>query len=348
MSLLSSATSRLSAVWLCACMALTSTSATATPERIALVVGNSDYYNLPALPACAASMRQVSKALAGLGFRVVQRKDGTSGGIAAAMSQLQSALDGAPGSSAVAYFCGHAATMGNRLFVLPVSANLIRPSDVRTQGILAKAFLDLTARGGASRALVLMDLDSTDSLSKEALGTLEDTETDAATGLLTATGSLEGDKPSPLAVALAEELTAPEVQTASLLKALRGQLSRDRGANLGALRLPSQSLALAEEETPTTPAVAAPQPPVALEPPPRQVAAPPRPASSLPDETGMTAEQRRMVQIGLARFGYYGGRIDSVFGPETRSAIRHYQGEIGADVTGVITGDQAARLLQIP
>jgi peptidoglycan hydrolase-like protein with peptidoglycan-binding domain len=62
----------------------------------------------------------------------------------------------------------------------------------------------------------------------------------------------------------------------------------------------------------------------------------------------MSAEQRRMVQIGLARFGYYGGRIDSVFGPETRKAIRQYQSEIGAVVTGVITGDQATRLLRIP
>jgi len=62
----------------------------------------------------------------------------------------------------------------------------------------------------------------------------------------------------------------------------------------------------------------------------------------------MSAEQRRMVQIGLARFGYYGGRIDSLFGPETRAAIRQYQGEIGAEITGVITGAQATRLLKIP
>lgn len=62
----------------------------------------------------------------------------------------------------------------------------------------------------------------------------------------------------------------------------------------------------------------------------------------------MTPGQRRMIQIGLARFGYYGGRIDAVFGPETRAAIRQYQGELGAEVTGVITGEQAAELLQTP
>jgi len=347
MSLPSNATLRLSAILLCTCLALDSMSAKAA-ESIALVLGNSDYYNLPTLPACVASMHQVSEALEELGFRVVQRQDGTSGGIAAAMSQFQSALDGAPDSSAIAYFCGHAATMDSRLFVLPVSANLTRPSDVRTQGILAKSFLDLMVRGRTSRALVLMDLDSTEPLSKDALSTLDDKVMNDATGLLVAVGSLEGDKLSPLATALAVGIAAPDVQTASLLMGLQDQLNRDKGTTLGTLRLPEQSLALVEEGEPAAPEVATPQPPTAPEHLPQTVRAPPRPQLSFPGESGMSAEQRRMVQIGLARFGYYGGRIDSVFGPETRKAIRQYQGEIGAVVTGVITGDQAARLLRIP
>jgi hypothetical protein len=347
MSLTSNTTLRLSAVLLCTCLALDSMSAKAA-ESIALVLGNSDYYNLPALPACVASMHQVSEALDGLGFRVVQRQDGTSGGMAATMSQFQEALDGAPDSSAIAYFCGHAATMDSRLFVLPVSANLVRPSDVRTQGILAKSFLDLMARGHTSGALVLMDLDSTEPLSKDALDTLDDTVTSDTTGLLVAVGSLEGDKLSPLAAALAEGLAAPDVQTASLLKGLQDRLSSDKGTTLGTLRLPAQSLALAEKGGPAAPVAATPRPPTAPEPAPQTVRTQPRPQPTFPGETGMSAEQRRMVQIGLARFGYYGGRIDSVFGPETRTAIRQYQGEIGAVVTGVITGDQAARLLRIP
>jgi peptidoglycan hydrolase-like protein with peptidoglycan-binding domain len=347
MPLPSNTTLRLSAVLLSTCLALDSMSAKAA-DSIALVLGNSDYYNLPTLPACTTSMHQISEALDELGFRVVQRQDSTSGGIAAAMSQFQSALDGAPDSSAIAYFCGHAATMDSRLFVLPVSANLTRPSDVRTQGILAKSFLDLMVRGRTSRALVLMDLDPTEPLSKDALSTLDDKVMNDATGLLVAIGSLEGDKGSPLATALAEGLAAPNVQTASLLMGLQDRLNRDKGTNLGALRLPAQSLALVEEGEPAAPVVATPVPPTASEPPPQRVGKPPRHEARFPGETGMSAEQRRMVQIGLARFGYYGGRIDSVFGPETRKAIRQYQGEIGAVVTGVITGEQATRLLRIP
>ena len=44
----------------------------------------------------------------------------------------------------------------------------------------------------------------------------------------------------------------------------------------------------------------------------------------------------RAVQAALAWRGYYGGRIDGVMGPETRSAIRSFQSHEGLPVTGQI------------
>ena len=43
----------------------------------------------------------------------------------------------------------------------------------------------------------------------------------------------------------------------------------------------------------------------------------------------------------LANIGYYSGRIDGTFGPETRAAIRRYQFEIKAELTGRLTAEQA-------
>jgi hypothetical protein len=44
----------------------------------------------------------------------------------------------------------------------------------------------------------------------------------------------------------------------------------------------------------------------------------------------------RAVQAALAWRGYYSGRIDGVMGPETESAIRTFQKQLGLPVTGQI------------
>jgi peptidoglycan hydrolase-like protein with peptidoglycan-binding domain len=54
------------------------------------------------------------------------------------------------------------------------------------------------------------------------------------------------------------------------------------------------------------------------------------------------------VQLALQRLGYYAGQVDGVFGPESLAAIRRFQHELGAEMTGRLTADQAARLLGSP
>ncbi len=59
----------------------------------------------------------------------------------------------------------------------------------------------------------------------------------------------------------------------------------------------------------------------------------------------MTDADRREVQSALVRLGYYDSPVDSLFGPETRAAIRRYQHEIGAEMTGRLTAEEATRLV---
>ncbi|HEY6719854.1 MAG TPA: peptidoglycan-binding protein, partial [Reyranella sp.] len=93
-------------------------------------------------------------------------------------------------------------------------------------------------------------------------------------------------------------------------------------------------------------AVAVPPPP----PPPPEpaiLASPAAPPSraTMADEDQMSDQDRRRVQALLATMGYYSGRIDGTFGPETRAAIRRYQFEIKADLTGRLNAEQATRLV---
>jgi peptidoglycan hydrolase-like protein with peptidoglycan-binding domain len=59
----------------------------------------------------------------------------------------------------------------------------------------------------------------------------------------------------------------------------------------------------------------------------------------------MSLADRRRVQAALAVLGYYDGRVDGQFGQETRAAIRRFQHEIGAEMTGRLTSEQASRLV---
>lgn len=51
------------------------------------------------------------------------------------------------------------------------------------------------------------------------------------------------------------------------------------------------------------------------------------------------------VQDALHRLGYYEGQVDGVFGPLTRTAIRRFQHNIGAEMTGHLTAEEASRLV---
>ena len=74
-------------------------------------------------------------------------------------------------------------------------------------------------------------------------------------------------------------------------------------------------------------------------------AAPPATSPAMPVDAAMSMADRRQIQIALHRLGYDPGSVDGLFGSQTRAAIRRFQQAIGAEPTGVITADQARRLI---
>jgi len=323
--------------------------ALAQPARIGLVIGNSNYSALPAVAGCQVSSRDLAQALRGLGYQVVERQDVTSGGLAAAISEFSRGMELAPAASVVIYICGYAAGMNDRPFLLPVTASIRRPSDIMTQGMLAKAVLDVLVRGNPSRALVALDVVPVPDAPPPVLDSLTDVPAPEGAGLIAVIDPQPTTGPTALSVALGTGLTAPGAELGTLLEGLKAELATHPSARVAALRMPSAARPLAADDPPpsTLPSPATPlvQPePTAVRPAaPVTDAAPPMPA--LPDEGAMTDSERRRIQEALARIGYYAGRIDGRFGAETRAAIRRFQHEIGVETTGVITGEQAARLV---
>jgi peptidoglycan hydrolase-like protein with peptidoglycan-binding domain len=65
----------------------------------------------------------------------------------------------------------------------------------------------------------------------------------------------------------------------------------------------------------------------------------------MPAEADMSEANRRQIQEALRRLDYYKGSVDGIFGQRTRTAIRRFQHEIGADTTGHLTAEEANRLV---
>jgi peptidoglycan hydrolase-like protein with peptidoglycan-binding domain len=67
--------------------------------------------------------------------------------------------------------------------------------------------------------------------------------------------------------------------------------------------------------------------------------------TAMPDESSMSKADRLRVQDKLHHLGYYKWHVDGVFGPLTRAAIRRFQHDIGAEMTGRLTAEEASRLI---
>ena len=314
--------------------------------RAALIIGNATYGSLPPIPGCRKSANTVAAALRSLGFQTTERQDASTGGVDAGIGEFADHLAGGAGTGFV-YICGYATEFNDRTFVLPTTARIDRPSDVLTQGTLAKAMFGPMNRDPATAGVVVFDLvPKPDGPPKSGVDALAALPVPEGVGIIAATEAASADTPTPLATALVAALTGPQVRTEALLAAVRSKIS----GNGIAIHMPAHPGFLAGAPAPVPPA-APPPAPVVSAPPPAVVVPPPVaspaavPPVKLPDETSMTDAQRRQVQTALARLGYYGIQVDGVFGPETRAAIRRYQHEIGSETTGRITADEATRLV---
>ncbi len=333
---------RIAAVALALAAAAAPARAEPQPGRLALVIANSAYTALPELPGCPLSAHAVATGLQRAGFDVTERIDPTIGAFGAALGALSRQAAATPDATVVIYFCGHAAAFDGRVFVLPATAALDRPSDVLTQGFAARSLADAAFRGSRT-GLAVLDLYPAPGTPADVLSGFIASKPLGEGQFIAA--ALEADRATaatPVADALVAELHPPAA-VGALLDNMRTVLAKSGRVSFTAAGGPGAASALmpagprpamAQVNTtsapPVLPSFAAPAPPA---------------LATFPEEELYTREDRKTVQAALIRVGYYAGTADGLFGPETRAAIRRYQHEIGAEMTGVLTAQQAARLV---
>jgi hypothetical protein len=327
----------------------------AAPTGVALVVGNAAYTGLPPLPGCALSARAVATVLKDQGYDVTERSDVSTGQLDAAAGVLAEKLASAPHVPVMVHICGYVAGLGGRPFLVPVSATLARPSDVLTQGMLAKSIVDVVARSGARDALVLLEAVPVPTTTEPlGLETLDRPDLPGRMSLLAVTEPGSGT-PTPLSTAMMPRLKAFPLPVAPLIDGIGQDIAGLRSASVALRRVPAEAgflLGGPPVVPPPPPASVVPVAPVVIVSPPQAVVPVltpgPVPAAApvnLPDESVMTLAERQTVQSSLARLGYYPGPIDGIFGSDTRAAIRRLQYEVQMSMTGHMTADLARRLM---
>ncbi len=322
------------------------------PLRIALVIANGRYASMPALARCTASAATVRDALRGLGFEVMERNDLGRGEFDTSIGALARRLAATPGAAGILYYCGYDLEFNGRSFLLPVSASIARDYDVLTQGIIAKSLVDSLVRGKESTGLVLLDVFRAPGAPSPA-------------GL---SGLAEQIRPSSFAVIGASNDGASEGPTAASLavrdQAAEAAITPDRfaaGIHRRLAKAPAVTAyfipAMASRRPRRRPARRLPRHParrlsspflrrhrhrrrnrLSLQRRPHRLASPWSTRIRCPTRIGGGS------RLLLATMGYYSGRIDGTFGPETRAAIRRYQFEIKAELTGRLNAEQATEL----
>ena len=327
------------------------------PLRTALIISNGQYANMPPLPRCTASAAVVRDALRGKGFEVVERSDVRRGEFDAAIGALAKRTAASPPSVAVVYYCGYALEFNGRSFLLPAAANITRDNDVLTQGLISKSLVDSLARVGDSTGVVLLDGFQPPGAAATGLARLAEQIQPGSFAVIGANNDATAQGPTAAAQALRGQMTGDEVSLEKFVGGMRGELAKGaagaaffvaatgRPSFLVGGKPPPPPAAPATQPVATAPPAPAPTPAPAASPPPAAPAPAPPPQQVMVDEDRMSDQDRRQVQVTLATLGYYSGRIDATFGPETRAAIRRYQFEIKAEMTGRLTAEQATKLV---
>lgn len=130
----------------------------ASTRRIALVIGNDSYENVPDLAKARNDARAVAERLKALGFEVVQAEDVGRRAMSRAVVELENRIE--KDDVVVMFYAGHGFAIDGRNYLLPV--DIPEPAAGEEEIVKDEAFLadDLASRfrqKGASTAVLVLD-----------------------------------------------------------------------------------------------------------------------------------------------------------------------------------------------
>ncbi len=128
--------------------------ATATEQRVALVIGNSSYKSAP-LANPVNDARAISAKLKSLGFEVIERQNLTQKQVGSVLREFRSKLK--PGGVALFFYAGHGLQVKGVNYLPVVDADIASEEDVPTQSLDANKVLELMDEAKTRMNLVFLD-----------------------------------------------------------------------------------------------------------------------------------------------------------------------------------------------
>ncbi len=137
--------------------------------RIALVIGNAAYVNVPALSNSTNDARAISTIMQKLGFKVFEVIDGDKQSMNRAIDNLKSKLNGQR-AVAMLYYAGHGLQLDWRNYMLPVDANINSAQEVMSQSVDIDAVIKTFKAANTRMNIIVLDACRDNPFSDQATG----------------------------------------------------------------------------------------------------------------------------------------------------------------------------------
>jgi uncharacterized caspase-like protein len=127
-------------------------------KRLALVIGNNAYENVPQLQKALNDADAIAQELSKLGFEVVKAEDVGRRAMSRALVELESKIG--PGDTALVYFAGHGFAIDGTNYLLPVDVPVAGPGEeglVRDASFAANGLSDRLQEKGAATVILILD-----------------------------------------------------------------------------------------------------------------------------------------------------------------------------------------------
>lgn len=199
----------------------------AEARRVALVVGNSDYENFPALTNPANDAGDIARKLQGMGFEVILGLDVGRDAFQSALLKFAKEIEGADAS--LLFYAGHGVQIDDVNYLIPVDADLAQGANISGQAIAVDRIVSLMNEY-TDTSLIFLDACRNNPLSNNSSGAATAglarvrAEGGSYIAFATAPGSVAFDgagRNSPFSAALLKHIDTPNIDVRLMMSDVR-------------------------------------------------------------------------------------------------------------------------------